>query len=40
VPKLYDKERAELQAWAINGVRRVDNRVTLGSGQPVEVVHP
>jgi osmotically-inducible protein OsmY len=40
VPKLHDKQRAETQAWAINGVRRVDNRLTLGSGQPVEVVHP
>ena len=40
VPKLYDKQRAETMSWQINGVRRIDNRLELGSGQPVQVINP
>jgi osmotically-inducible protein OsmY len=40
VPRLYDRERAAREARGINGVRRVDNRLELGSSAPVQVVEP
>ena len=39
-PRLYDKRRAEDDARAVNGVRRVDNKVELGSANAVKVIHP
>lgn len=40
VPRLFDRRTAERQAWGINGVRRVDNRLELGSGTKIEVIDP
>lgn len=40
VPSLRDKRLAERNAWQINGVRSVDNRLVLSSGQAVQVIHP
>jgi osmotically-inducible protein OsmY len=40
VPSLRDKRLAEKHAWQINGVRSVDNRLELSSGQAVQVIHP
>ena len=40
VPRLYDRNAAERQAWAINGVRRVEDRLELGSGTKIEVIRP
>jgi len=40
VPRLCDKQAAEHNAWGINGVRRVDNRLMLGSGTAIQVIHP
>lgn len=40
VPRLFDKTTAERHAWGINGVRGVENRLTLGSGTEVRVVQP
>ena len=40
VPRLYDKRRAEGDAQAFNGVRRVDNRLELGSANAVKVIDP
>ena len=40
VPRLYDKTRAEGEAQAFNGVRRVDNRLELGSANAVKVINP
>jgi osmotically-inducible protein OsmY len=40
VPRLYDRRTAEQHAWGINGVRRVDNRLELGSGTHIEVIRP
>lgn len=40
VPRLFDRRAAEREAWGINGVRRVDNRLELGSGSKIEVINP
>lgn len=40
VPRLHDKRVAEHDAWGINGVRRVDNRLELGSGTAIRVIDP
>ena len=40
VPNLYDKQLAEREAFAINGVRRVDNRLELVSGATIKVIRP
>jgi osmotically-inducible protein OsmY len=40
VPRLFDRQTAERNAWGINGVRRVDNRLELGSGTSIEVIRP
>ena len=40
VPRLFDKRTAEERSRSINGVRRVDNRLVLGSGTTIEVIHP
>jgi osmotically-inducible protein OsmY len=40
VPRLYDKRSAERDAWGFNGVRRVDNRLELGSTSAIRVIDP
>lgn len=40
VPRLYDKRAAEERSRSINGVRRIDNQLELGSGTTIEVIHP
>jgi len=40
VPRLYDKQAAEHNAWGLNGVHRVDNRLELGSGTSIQVIDP
>jgi len=40
VPRLYDKQAAEHDARGINGVHGVDNRLELGSGTAIKVIHP
>ncbi|HZN54523.1 MAG TPA: BON domain-containing protein [Candidatus Polarisedimenticolaceae bacterium] len=40
VPRLHDKITAERQAWGINGVRQVDNRLDLGSSTTLRVIQP
>jgi len=40
VPRLHDKRTAERDAWAFNGVRRVDNRLELGSTNAIKVIDP
>jgi osmotically-inducible protein OsmY len=40
VPRLYEKQAAEHDARGINGVRRVDNRLELGSNKGVRVTDP
>jgi len=40
VPRLFEKDAAERHAWGINGVRRVDNRLELGSGTTLRVIEP
>jgi osmotically-inducible protein OsmY len=40
VPRLHDKKTAERDAWSFNGVRRVDNRLELGSANAIKVVDP
>jgi len=40
VPRLFEKNAAERHAWGINGVRRVDNRLELGSGTTLRVIEP
>ncbi len=40
VPRLYDRQVAELDARGINGVHRVDNRVELLSGTAIQVINP
>jgi len=40
VPRLYDKRVAERNAWSFNGVRRVDNRLELGSANAIKVIDP
>ena len=40
VPRLYDRNTAERQAGGINGVRRVDDGLVLGSGTKIEVIRP
>jgi len=40
VPRLYDKLTAVDQARGINGVRRVDDTLELGSGTAIKVVDP
>jgi osmotically-inducible protein OsmY len=40
VPRLSDKLAAGVDAWGINGVRQVDNRLELRSGTAIQVVHP
>jgi len=40
VPRLYDRDVAGRHAWGINGVRRVDNRLELGSGTVIRVIDP
>ena len=39
-PNLYDKQLADKAARAINGVRAVDDRIELASGQSVKVIDP
>jgi osmotically-inducible protein OsmY len=40
VPRLYDRLTAEHDAWGINGVRVVDNRLELRSGTAIKVIKP
>ena len=40
VPRLYDKQAAEIDARGINGVHRVDNRLELRSATKIKVIHP
>ena len=40
VPRLYERQAAEHDAWGINGVRRVDNRLELGSSTTIQVIQP
>lgn len=40
VPRLYEKQAAEHNAWGLNGVHRVDNRLELGSGTSIQVIDP
>lgn len=40
VPRLYEKQAAEYDAWGINGVRRVDNRLELDSAASIRVINP
>ena len=40
VPRLHEKYLAERGAWGINGVVRVDNRLTLGSSTAIQVIEP
>lgn len=40
VPRLHDKRLAERDAWAFNGVRRVDNGLELGSANAIKVIDP
>lgn len=40
VPRLEDRNTAERQAWGINGVKHVDDRLKLGSGTKIEVIRP
>jgi len=40
VPRLCDKLAAEHDAWGINGVHRVDNRLELRSATAIRVIHP
>jgi len=40
VPRLYDRRAAEARAFAINGVREVDNRLELSGSAVVKVVNP
>jgi osmotically-inducible protein OsmY len=38
--RLYDKQAAEFDAWGINGVTRVDNRLELRSATAIKVIRP
>lgn len=40
VPRLYDRWQAERAVQGINGVVRVDNRLTLRTGSRIEVIDP
>ncbi len=40
VPRLFDKRAAEAHAYAINGVRSVDNQLELSGSGAVKVVNP
>lgn len=40
VPRLFDKHAAEAHAYAINGVRSVDNRLELSGTSAVKLVNP
>ena len=40
VPRLSDKLAAEIDAWGINGVHEVDNRLELRSATAIQVIHP
>jgi osmotically-inducible protein OsmY len=40
VPRLYDKRLAERDAWGFNGVRRVDDKLELGSTAAIRVIDP
>lgn len=40
VPSLYHKQLAARDAFAINGVRRIDDRLELDSGDAVKVIDP
>lgn len=40
VPRLYDKQAAEFDAWGINGVRKMDNRLEVRSATAIRVINP
>lgn len=40
VPRLFDKLTAARQTSEINGIHRIDNQLTLGSGTAIQVIHP
>jgi osmotically-inducible protein OsmY len=40
VPRLYDKQAAEFDAWGINGVRKMDNRLVVRSATAIRVINP
>jgi len=40
VPRLSDRMSASRKAWAINGVRRVDDHLELKTGTAIQVVRP
>jgi osmotically-inducible protein OsmY len=40
VPRLYDRRIAERYAWAIDGVRRVEDRLDLSDSGGIQVIRP